>query len=323
MGRYRVVVTDQVFPTLDIEREVLAEIDADIEVAEGPAEQVLAQARHADALLNTYLGLDARFIGELERCTIIARYGIGVDNIDLEAARQAGIVVTNVPDYCLEEVSVHALGLTLALHRGFVQADALVRSGGWGIATLRPISRVSELTVGIVGLGQIGRRVSELFHQLGATVLAYDPYADLQAPPAASFTSFDELLEAADIVSLHCPLTPQTRGLIARPQLERMRDDALLVNTSRGPLVVLADLLDALRTGTIRGAALDVYEQEPPDSTQFHQVPGLLLTPHMAFYSEAALREAQTKAATQIVKALNGHPVDYPVNSLASTRSPT
>lgn len=313
MGRYRVVVTDQVFPTLDIEREVLAEIDADIEVAAGSAEEVLARARRADALLNTYLGLDARFIDELEQCKIIARYGIGVDNIDVDAARQAGVIVTNVPDYCIEEVSVHALGLTLALHRGLVQADALVRAGGWGISALRPISRVSELTVGIVGFGQIGRRVSELFHHLGATIIAYDPYVDLPAPPAVSFTSFDELVETADVVSLHCPLTPETRGLIARPQLERMRDDAQLVNTSRGPLVVLADLLDALRTGTIRGAALDVYEQEPPDPTQLHQVPRLLLTPHMAFYSDAALRDAQTKAASQVIKALNGKPVDYPV----------
>jgi D-3-phosphoglycerate dehydrogenase / 2-oxoglutarate reductase len=313
MARYRVVVTDLSFPDVAVERALLADIDAELEVADGTPEEVLALARDADALLNTYLGLDAAGIAGLQRCKIIARYGIGVDNIDLEAARQAGIVVTNVPDYCLAEVGVHALALILALQRGVPQADAVVRAGGWGIDDLRPIARISELTVGLVGYGRIARRVAEALRVLGAEVIAFDPYVDGGAGDVR-LVGFDELLEAADIVSLHCPLTRETRGLIGRPELKRMRPGALLVNTSRGPLVVLDDLLDALRAGTLRGAALDVFEVEPPDPSAFRDVPGLLLTPHMAFYSEASIRESQHKAATQVVNVLTGQDPDYRVN---------
>lgn len=313
MGRYRVVVTDQVFPTVDTERELLAEAGAELEVADGEAGEVLEQARDADALLNTYLGLDAGFIEGLGRCRVIARYGIGVDNIDLEAARRAGITVTNVPDYCVEEVSVHALSLILALQRRLLHADGTVRAGGWGISGLRPIGRVSELTVGLVGYGKIARRLADALAAFGSSVLAFDPYVAAHAGGPARLASFDEVLKTADVVSLHCPLKAETRGLIGKAELDRMRDDALLVNTSRGPLVALDDLTEALRAGRLRGAALDVYETEPPDPTTFDDVPGLLLTPHMAFYSEAALQESQTKATSQIIKVLTGQPPDYPV----------
>jgi D-3-phosphoglycerate dehydrogenase / 2-oxoglutarate reductase len=314
MPTYRVVVTDQVFPDVETERALLADIDAELEVADGPPDEVLRRARDADALLNTYLGVDADGIGQLERCKVIARYGIGVDNIDLVAAREAGIVVTNVPDYCLEEVGVHALALILALYRRLPEADAIVRGGGWGIDGVRPIGRVSELSVGLVGYGQIARRLADALRALGAEVLAFDPYVNPDAARPVRLVGLEELLETADVVSLHCPLTPETRGLIGRSELARMRKDAILVNTSRGPLVVLDELLDALRRGEIRGAALDVFEQEPPDPAAFEDVPGLLLTPHMAFYSEASIRESQRKAATQIIKVLRGEEPDYRVS---------
>lgn len=314
MGAFQVVVTDQVFPDVETERDLLAGIGASLTVAEGGREQVLDLAREADALLNTYMPMDADAIGRLERCRIIARYGIGVDNVDLQAARRTGIVVTNVPDYCVEEVATHTLALLLALVRRVPEGDALVRGGGWGVAGLRPIARLSELTVGLVGYGRIARRLASVLRAMGAGLLVHDPYVD-RAEHGARLVGLDELLAASDVVSLHCPLTPATRGLIDAAALGRMKRDAILINTCRGPIVVLDDLLEALRRGGIRAAALDVFDPEPPDAGRLAGVPNLLLSPHAAFYSEAAVKESQRKAATQVIKVLTGEAPDYPVTA--------
>jgi D-3-phosphoglycerate dehydrogenase / 2-oxoglutarate reductase len=314
MSRFRVVVTDQVFPDVAIERELLAEIDADLVVASGDREAVRKAAEDADGLLNTYMALDAELLRQLPRCRVIARYGIGVDNVDLDAARAAGIVVTNVPDYSVEEVAAHALALLLSLLRRLPQGDAAVRGGGWGVDTVRPIERLSELTVGLVGYGRIARRLAANLRPLGVSLLVHDPYAEV-SDEGVRAVGLEELLAQSDAVSLHAPLTPETRGMIGSEQLERMRPHAVLVNTSRGPLVRLADLFEALRSGEIRAAGLDVFESEPPDAAQFEGVPGLLLSPHTAFYSEASLRESQRKAATQVRKVLTGQAPDYQVNA--------
>ncbi len=308
---YRVVVTDQVFPDVDTERALLSEIGASLEVAAGDRDAVLAVARDADALLNTYLPLDADFVAALERCKVIARYGIGVDNVALDAARDRGIVVTNVPDYCVEEVAAHTLALLLSLLRKLPESQASLAAGGWGVDAIRPVRRLSETTVGLVGIGRIGGLVARWLQALGVRVVAHDPF--VARHDTIALLGLDELLATADAVCLHCPLTPENRGLIGAAQLAAMKSDAVLVNTSRGPLVVLADLLDALRAGTIRGAALDVYEVEPPDASQLVGVPGLIATPHTAFYSESALAESQRKAATQVRKVLTGEPPDYQV----------
>lgn len=307
MGKYRVVVTDQVFPDVETERELLARIGAELEVADGDRDAVLEVAADADALLNTYMAFDADSIARLRNCKVIARYGIGVDNIDLDAAREAGIVVTNVPDYCLEEVAVHSLTLLLGLQRRLVKADAYVREGGWGIGPMRPISRVSELHVGLVGYGKIARQFAQVLRALGAAVSAYDPY--VTADPGDGTTMVDDLsslLSRADAVSIHVPLTPETRGMISADELSQMQEHALLINTSRGPLVVFDDLANALRAGQIAGAALDVFEQEPPDAAAVREVPNLISTPHMGFYSDAAIRESQTKATRQVTTVLEG-----------------
>ncbi len=315
MSTYRVVVTDQVFPTVDLERELLADIDAELIVADGDREEMLELARSADALLNTYASFSAEELEQLSSCQIIARYGIGVDNIDLDAAKEAGIAVTNVPDYCLEEVAAHTVALILSSYRKIPQGDALVRSGGWGVSELRPMRRISEVTVGLLGYGRIARNVGAVMASMGATIIAHDPFVT-DPGDGTRMVSMDELLAGSDIVSLHAPLTPDTRGVIAAPQLEQMREDALLVNTSRGPLIVLDDLLAALRAGTIGAAALDVVDPEPlPDPSLIEGVPNLLMTPHVAFYSESALEESQTKAATQVIKRLTGKPLDYQVNA--------
>lgn len=313
MTRHRVVVTDQVFASVELERNLLAEIDADVDVADGTVTGLLAQGRDADALLNTYLPIDRATIGHLTRCRVIARYGIGVDNIDLRAASEAGIVVTNVPDYCIEEVAAHALALILTLVRRINEADLFVKGGGWGTASLRPVHRLSEQTVGLIGFGKIARRLAEHLKSLGARIIAFDPYAT-PGPGDPPFVSLEELLATASIVSIHAPLTDETRGLVAASTLATMRADAILVNTSRGPLVDLADLVEALRNGRIRAAALDVLDHEPPPAEYLAAVPGLLVTPHMAYYSEEAERESQRKAATQVIKVLTGREPDYPVS---------
>ncbi len=315
MATYKVVITDQVFPTTDLEEALLGEIDASLEVADGTLEDVLARGRDADGLLTTYFPITEETVRGLERCQIIARYGIGVDNVDIAAANAAGMTVTNVPDYSVEEVSAHALAMLLALLRKLPEADTLVRSGGWSIDSLRPLRRLSTLTVGLVGFGRISRRLAESLTTLGMTVVCYDPFIEPGEgiPP---LLGLEELLRISDAVSLHAPLTSETGGLIGAKELALMPNHAVLVNTSRGPLVVLDDLLDALRAGEIRAAALDVFEQEPLDAGRIEGVPGLLASPHMAYYSEEALSESQRKASTQIVKVLTGQAPDYPVKPL-------
>ena len=313
MTKYKVVVSDQVFPTVDVERELLSQVDAELSVASGDVESVLATAADADAILNTYLPWTADSIARLERCRIIARYGIGFDNVDLKAAAEAGIVVTNVPDYSVEEVATHALALILAALRKVTVANDSVRAGTWSIDNFRPIRRLSTLTVGLVGYGRIARRIAAPLEALGARIIAHDPYlqpgADL--PP---LLDLDALLVESDIVSLHLPLTEETRGVIGVAALERMKPGAILVNTSRGPLVDLDALTAALSEGRLGAAGLDVFDVEPLDATRIINVPNLIVTPHMAYYSEEALEESQRKAATQVIKVLTGEQPDYQVN---------
>jgi len=313
MTKYKVVVSDQVFPSVDVERGLLADIDAELVVASGDVDSVLGIASDADAILNTYLPWSADSIARLSRCKIIARYGIGFDNVDLKAAADAGIVVTNVPDYSVEEVATHALALILASLRKVVVADGSVRSGTWSIDNFRPIRRLSTLTVGLVGYGRIARRIAAPLAALGADIIAHDPYLQ-PGPDLPPLLELETVLSRSDIVSLHLPLTDETRGIIGTEALARMKPGAILVNTSRGPLVDLDALGDALRKGTIGAAGLDVFDVEPLDASRVEGVPNLIVTPHMAYYSEEALAESQRKAATQVIKVLTGERPDYQVN---------
>jgi D-3-phosphoglycerate dehydrogenase len=313
VSKFKVVVSDQVFPTVDIERGLLAEIDADLVVARGDVEEVLGEAADADAILNTYLPWTAVSIAKLENCKIIARYGIGFDNVDLVAARESGIVVTNVPDYSVEEVATHALALIMAALRKLIAADKSVRAGVWSVDNFRPIRRLSTLTVGLVGYGRIGRRIAAPLEALGARIVAHDPYLD-SSPDLPDLLGFEELLGEADIVSLHLPLNDETRGIVNQASIGSMKDGAILVNTSRGPLVDLSAVGEALRTGKLAAAALDVFDVEPLDPSRIEHVPNLIATPHMAYYSEEALQESQRKAATQVIKVLTGQKPDYRVN---------
>ncbi|MQA99840.1 MAG: C-terminal binding protein [Actinobacteria bacterium] len=314
----KVVLTDQVFPTIDTEVEILGKIGAELVVLDDPSpESIRANARDADALLNTYSPIDGETLGHLEKVKIIARYGIGVDNVDLEAARERGVVVTNVPDYCVDEVADHTLTLLLAVARKVVIGHAHVMGGGWGIDPVRPVHRLRGQTLGLVGFGNIARGVAARARPLGLEVLAFDPYVKddvLRALGAARAGSLDELLGAADIVSVHVPLLPETRGLIGAEAIEKMRPGAIVLNTSRGPIVDVDAVVAALREGRLGGAGLDVFPSEPPDAAAFGGIANLVVTPHSAFYSDEAITESQTKAANNVVAVLRGEQPNYRVN---------
>jgi D-3-phosphoglycerate dehydrogenase / 2-oxoglutarate reductase len=314
----KVVLTDQVFPTIDNERRILGSIGAELVVLDDSSvESVRENARDADGLLNTYVPIDRETLTHLERCKVIARYGIGVDNVDLSAARDRGVVVTNVPDYCVDEVADHTMSLLLAGARKIVTGHAHTIAGGWGIDPMRPVHRLRGRTLGLIGFGNIARGVAARAQPFGLDVVTYDPYvADeiLESMRVSRAASLEELLGASDIVSVHVPLMEETRGLIGERALERMRPGALLLNTSRGPIVDVDAVLAALRKGGLGGAGLDVFPTEPPNAAAFEGVDNLVVTPHAAFYSDEAITESQTKASSCIVAVLKGEEPRYRVN---------
>lgn len=313
MSSFRVVVTDPLVPSVEVERQVIGAAGGELEVASGDRAAVIDAARYADALLNTYFPLGADVIEQLERCRIVARYGIGVDNVDLAAARRKGIAVTNVPDYCVEEVATHALALAIDLVRRIKLADVLVANGSWGADKLGPVHRFSALTVGLVGYGRIARRLGEMLAPIGCAVLVADPYVS-SVGDGHRLVSLPDLLEASDVVTLHCPLTDETRGLINASTIAAMREGSVLINVARGGLVVTGDVLAALRSGKLAGAGLDTFDSEPPDAEALTAVPNLIATPHSGYYSVEAVNESKLKAATQITKLFSGEPLDYQVN---------
>jgi D-3-phosphoglycerate dehydrogenase / 2-oxoglutarate reductase len=316
MSDFLVAVADSPFPSLDPVEKVLRPLGARLSLsASSAAPDILAVARDADALLVCYAKLPGGLIRELTRCKIIGRTGLGVDNIDLAAARERKITVTYVPDYCMDEVSDHAMALMLALARKVAYANTLVQSGRWEMAAVAPIHRLKGRTLGLVGFGNIPRAIAPKAKAFGLRVLAYDPYVapDVFASLGVEGVDLDELLAASDFVSVHAPLTPQTRGLIDASALAKMKAGALIINTARGPLIDEKALIAALDSGRIGGAALDVLETEPPPK-DFALIgrPNVVLTPHTAFYSVEALEELQTKCATDVARVLSGQPPVYP-----------
>ena len=313
-----VAVTDYVFPSLEPEQRVLAPLGVELRPAQCKSEiEIIELTREADAVLNCYAKITSRIIEKLDRCKIIARYGIGVDNVDLLAATRAGILVTNVPDYCIDEVSDHALALLLTLARKIVAVHTGVMSGNWSVTAHAEIRRLRGQTLGLLGFGKIAKALASKAQPLGMRVLAYDPYleAELISRDGAEAVSLDRLLAEADAISIHVPLSPQTHNLIGQRELAHMKSTAFLINTSRGGIVDEPALAESLKAGRIGGAALDVLSVEP--LTQDHplrEAPNIILTPHLAFYSRESVIELQTKAAEEVARALKGEPPRSPVN---------
>jgi D-3-phosphoglycerate dehydrogenase / 2-oxoglutarate reductase len=313
-----VAITDYVFPSLEPEQRVLTPLGVELRSQQCHAEEeIIALTRDADGVLNCYAKMTARVIENLNHCKIIARYGIGVDNVDLTAATKAGILVTNVPDYCVDEVSDHALALLLALARKIVTADAGVKSGTWNVTAHAEIRRLRGQTLGLLGFGKIAKALASKAQSLGMKLLVYDPYLapELIGLHGAKAAGLERLLAEADAISIHVPLSPDTRNLIGQRELAHMKPTAFLINTSRGGIVDEQALAVALKEGRLGGTALDVLGVEPPPPDHpLRQAPNVILTPHLAFYSRESVIELQTKAAEEVARALKGEPPRSPVN---------
>lgn len=313
-----VAVADSPFPSLEPAKDALSRVNAELKMAPQPTpDGILGVARDADAILVTYAKITGEMIGELQNCKAIGRFGIGVDNIDIEAATKAGIVVTYVPDYCFDEVSDHAMALLLDLARKVSFSNRLVQGGRWEMPAVAPLYRLRGRTLGLVGFGNIPQMVAPKAQAFGLKVVAYDPYVaqDTAAGLGVELLDLDSLLAESDYVSVHAPLTPDTKGLIGADAFRKMKSTALLVNTARGPLVDTEALAVALDDGEIAGAALDVVPVEPlPADSPLLNRDNVVFTPHTAFYSVDALLDLQTKAAQDVARVLNGERPVYPVN---------
>lgn len=307
MSRWHVLLTDSPWPAHELEQEILAEVDAALHLVPcGDSVAAREEAARADALLTCWAPVTAELIAAAPRLQIIARLGIGLDNIDIAAATARGIVVTNVPDYCHDEVAEHALALLLALARRVAHYHHDSKSGRYDRAAGGPIERIAGRRLGIVGLGSTGRALAWRAAGIGLRVVAATRRA-IEPPPGVELVGLDELLATSDFVSLHVPLTPHTRHIIDERTLARMRPGAYLINTARGGLIDHAALSRALAAGHLAGAALDVQDPEPPDlNLPPYNDPRVIVTPHAAFLSERAVRELRTRAARQVVEWLAG-----------------
>jgi len=317
MPRVLIAVTDSPFPSLDPAKAALARVDPELRMAKSAsADDILAVARDADAILITYAKLPGDLLRQLTRCKAIGRFGLGVDNIDIPTAAELGITVTYVPDYCMHEVSDHAMALLLALARKIPLSNKLVQAGRWDMPAVVPIHRLAGRVLGLVGFGNIPRALAPKAKAFGLRVVTHDPYVPQQALAAAGVesVSFDRLLEISDFVSIHAPLMPGTRGLFNAEVFGKMKTGALLINTARGPLVDEDALVSALDSGRLGGAALDVVAVEPlPKDSRLIGRDNVILTPHTAFYSVEALNELQTKCAADVARVLSGEKPVYPV----------
>ena len=313
-AKAKVVLTDYVWESLDVEKKILGDL-ADLKPMQTkkPAE-FLAEAADCDALLNTYAGpITADDMAKMPKCKIIARYGIGVDTIDLDAATKAGIIVTNNPTYCIEEVAEHAMALLLAAARKTAFYDRQVRAGQWAVPPGKPLFRLSGSTIGLVGFGNIARQVAVRAAAFGMKVLFADPFIQAgQFKEPGRKVDLDELLRESDYVSLHPPLTPETRKMINDDAFGKMKPTAVLVNCARGPVIDTDALVRALDAKKIAGCALDTVDPEPlPNPHPLRDRENVIINPHAAWYSEQAMVGLQAGAPNEVRRVLSG---EWPIN---------
>jgi len=314
-----IAVTDSVFPSLDPAKAALARLNPIYRMSKSVnADDIVAVAKDADAVFVTYAKLTREVLTQFTRCKAIGRFGLGVDNIDLVAAKEKGIAVNYVPDYCVREVSDHAMALLLALIRKIPLSNKLVQSGRWEMPAVVPIRRIEGTVLGLVGFGHIPRLVAPKAQAFGMKVIAYDPFAkpDIFKSAGVESVDLDTLFQSSDYVSVHAPLLPATRGMMNTAAFAKMKKGAYIVNTARGPLIDEAALIAALDTGQIGGAGLDVVATEPlaKDSPLLGR-DNVIISPHTAFYSIEALNELQTKCATDVARVLSGEKAVYPISA--------
>ncbi len=310
----KVVLTDYVWEKLDVEHEILGEIANIVAIQVSDPEQFFPEAADCDALLNTYAGpITAEVMARMPNCRVISRYGIGVDTIDLDAATEAGIIVTNNPTYCIEEVAEHTIAMLLAAARKVAFYDRLVRQGRWEVPPGKPMFRIAGSTCGLVGFGNIARRVAKAAAGLDMRVLFSDPFVETgQFDAPGEKVELPELLAESDFICIHAPLLPQTRGMIGADEFAQMKDTAVIVNCSRGPIIDTDALVKALDENTIAGCALDTTDPEPlTDDHPLRERDNVIINPHVAWYSEKAMAGLQAGAPGEVRLVLQG---EWPKN---------
>jgi D-3-phosphoglycerate dehydrogenase len=307
--RRTVLITDYAWPDTEIERQVIE--GAGYELVAGPAEpapaaeiEALVVKHQPVGILTNWALVSAKAIASSPDLKIVARLGVGLDNIAVDEATRRGMWVTNVPDYCFEEVADHSVGMLLSFTRGIMHFDREIRAGRWQPATAR-LRRLKTMTVGIVGFGRIGRSTAQKLKGFGARVLAYTR-SPSKEQHVDEFLPLDDLLRQSDAVIVHIPLTPETKHLINRQRLALMKKGAVLINVSRGAVIDTQALIESLQSGHLGGAALDVLENEPNVPPALLSLPNVLLTPHIAFTSDASLRELRQWASEDVVRVLRG-----------------
>lgn len=307
-AQFRVLVTDRAWPDTSIEQQVLSQVDGIvIEPANSCEASLIAAAESVDAIATNWAKVSDAVIRSGTRCRVIARFGIGIDNISVATATELRIPVTNCPDYCVHEVSDHALGLLLACGRRIGLYHQRSKKGEYNPTVAKPIQRIAGQCLGLVGLGAIARALIPKARALGLKVIAHTLRGD-DYGTGVPMVSFNELLAASDFISIHAPLTPKTLRMFDAAAFARMRPSAYLINTARGGLVDESALYAALQKNQLAGAALDVFDPEPPDLNQpLFQDERVIVTPHAAFISEQAVRQMRTEAMSNVVAALSGN----------------
>ncbi|WP_373652978.1 C-terminal binding protein [Schlesneria sp. DSM 10557] len=311
----RVLLTDRAWPDAEIEKKILGAARAELVEATATDEATLiGLAKDVDAIATNWAHVTEAVIRSAPRCRIVARLGIGIDNIAVSTATELGIPVTNCPDYCVSEVSDHALGLLLACARQIGFFHLRTKRGEYDLSAAGPMRRLSGQTVGLVGLGNTARELVPKLRALGLTVLSHTR-SGADYGTGCRMVSLKELCEQSDYISIHAPLVPETRHLFNAERLRWMKPTAYLINTSRGGLIDPAALWEALQKNVIAGAALDVFEPEPPDlNDPLYQDERVIVTPHAAFVSQESLDQMRTQAMNQVVQALRGERPDNLVN---------
>jgi len=312
-----VIVADCDHPSIDIEQAVLKDTCPQIRwLACRTEDEIIAQCQDGEGILIQYAPMTRRVLEQLPRCRIIARYGVGVDTVDLLAASDLGVVVSNVPDYGTNEVSDHALAMMLCLTRKIPMANAQIKRGQWDFRLMHPVHRHQVQTIGIIGLGRIGRAMAHKTHALGMKVVGFDPYLNpANLPDYVTMASLEDLLRQSDVVSVHCPLTDVTRNMLDESMLSLMKPSAYLVNTARGCIVDEVALDKLLTDKKLAGAAMDVLAVEPGPATHpLFKHENFYCTPHMAWHSEESAQELKRKAAEETRRVLRGEAPMYQVN---------
>jgi len=304
---YQVVIIDCDQGSIEEENEEFGRIGAKLTLAQVQEEEdVIRACKEADGLLDQYALLNRRVLENLPKCKVISRYGVGVDSVDLKAATDLGIIVANVPDYCMDEVADQTISMLLGLIRKTAFFDQKVKSGQWNFRIGIPIYRIKGKTMGLVGCGKIGLEVAKRISAFGVRVITFDPYLE-KAPQGVELKDFDTVLKESDFISVHCPLNDSTKHLIGERAFKKMGKKPFLLNTSRGPIVDEKALIQALNEGLISGAGLDVLEKEPPDLLNpLLKMENVILTPHVSFYSVESIGELKRRTAENVSAVLLG-----------------